>query len=286
MGGRCLRSASELINRISFPHDPASVVLTSELATRFTVKLKWYLLGTGHPQHESLSDSLIPEAERIAQQNNATLRAERFMVMATGSEVIPTFAQDAYIFAEFTDTIPPALKDPPANWLDEEKAAFKVYETCTSSFWTLILTILPAHHPSIYFSCLYTCGRSVHLFGFDPTLAGGWPRGRQHCNSIRRMGSLYFGQDIKLGRVEYALDLTCIRYTFAMTRHTSTLLHHDTSFLLRTLMFVTHSHSPLLNSTLHCHSYVYCSFVTVLHCTFMTPASFCHTHSSTQYCSH
>jgi hypothetical protein len=58
---------------------------------------------------------LIPEAERIIQQNNATLRAEQFMVMATGSEVIPMFTQDAYIFIEFTDTIPPALKDPPAN---------------------------------------------------------------------------------------------------------------------------------------------------------------------------
>jgi hypothetical protein len=48
------------------------------------------------------------------------------MVMATGSEVIPTFAQDAYIFIEFISTIPPAFKDPPAHWSEARRAAFKV----------------------------------------------------------------------------------------------------------------------------------------------------------------
>jgi hypothetical protein len=61
---------------------------TSQLSAKFLIKLKRYLRGKGHPIHVDISPDVITPEMREAGDGDGVLRATRFLLLATGSDLL------------------------------------------------------------------------------------------------------------------------------------------------------------------------------------------------------
>ena len=103
MNPRRISSPQDLINHIRVSPQPRRnrTLASGETAVEpppepvpiltklFFSKLIRYLSGSGHPSHPLLPDALITQEKRESVKDSPVFRAENFLMLATGSELLP-----------------------------------------------------------------------------------------------------------------------------------------------------------------------------------------------------
>ena len=84
MYGRRITSPDQVISRIRVTPNPSDVTMHD----KFLLAMARYLRGVGHPT--GLDDGLVSQDMMTRDAGNTTLRAERFLVLCTASELQPT----------------------------------------------------------------------------------------------------------------------------------------------------------------------------------------------------
>jgi hypothetical protein len=86
--GRQISSPSQVISIIQFLSLPTSVdAQYRSFPDKFSIALKRYLKGRGHPSNDSFNSVPFDEREQVA--DDYTIRSRIFMKSITGSEYLP-----------------------------------------------------------------------------------------------------------------------------------------------------------------------------------------------------
>jgi hypothetical protein len=94
MSGMRLTSVDQLITHLDISTRPAHVISTSQPAPYidpyvFLIKFACYLCGKGHPSHANIPSNIVSNADWAVTNERPTFRAEQFLILATGSEMLP-----------------------------------------------------------------------------------------------------------------------------------------------------------------------------------------------------
>jgi hypothetical protein len=87
-----LRSTEDLISHLETNEDLESLYDNTAPkinANVFITKFAHYLRGLGHPNHLNIPESVVSAEDQAAAAKNPVFRAEKFLVLATGSELLP-----------------------------------------------------------------------------------------------------------------------------------------------------------------------------------------------------
>jgi hypothetical protein len=88
-----LSSPNDLIShlQVNGPPEPTDFLYqhASVDADALLAKLARYLRGTGHPQHAMITNDVVSHQEQEEAAGDRTFRAEQFLAVATGSELLP-----------------------------------------------------------------------------------------------------------------------------------------------------------------------------------------------------
>jgi len=127
MNGLRLSSADQLITHLrmtsEYPHaigpmQPAPYIDQDV----FLMKFARYLRGQGHPVHPNLPEDAISNADRAAARGKAAFRAEQFLILATGSEILP---------------------DPDESWAINVSILVESSCLCSCNSWTSCKSTIP-----------------------------------------------------------------------------------------------------------------------------------------------